>query len=101
MIRMERGPGCLRIWGHALYGEKGKDVVCAGVSSLVWTLAENLRRAGGQGWLRPGQAELSWEEGPETEKIVDAFWLGFRQLARQYPQHLTLSREQGPEPWQK
>ena len=32
----------LTIDGHAGYAEKGKDIVCAGVTSLVQTLVESI-----------------------------------------------------------
>lgn len=44
MINIEFHPDAYRIdiVGHAEYGEKGEDIVCAGVSTLFYTLAESL-----------------------------------------------------------
>lgn len=33
----------LEINGHSGFGDEGRDIVCAGVSTLVYTLAQNLR----------------------------------------------------------
>lgn len=44
MIRVEFKPKTmeLKIDGHAGYGKKGKDIVCSAVSTLFFTLGENL-----------------------------------------------------------
>lgn len=89
MIRITKGTGQLLVEGHAGFAQRGQDVVCAGVSALVCTLAENLRRVGGRAALSPGRAELSWEEG--SEELVEAFGLGLRQLAESYPECIRLS----------
>lgn len=34
----------IKITGHAYYAEKGKDIVCAAVSMLMYTLAESIKR---------------------------------------------------------
>lgn len=90
MIQIKKTPGQLLVEGHAGFAERGKDVVCAGVSALVCTLAENLRRAGGQAALSPGRAELRWQEGTEAEETVEAFGLGLGQLAVAYPECIRL-----------
>lgn len=89
MIRITKRAGSLLVEGHAGFAERGKDVVCAGVSALVCTLAGNLRRAGGGAALSPGRAELSWGKG--SEELVEAFGLGLRQLAEDYPEYIRLS----------
>ena len=38
-VNPENGRMMLRAAGHAGYAEKGKDIVCAGVSALMQTLA--------------------------------------------------------------
>lgn len=88
MIQITKRAGQLLVEGHAGFDRRGKDVVCAGVSALVCTLAENIRRRGGQAALSPGRAELRWQEG--TEELVEAFGLGLRQLAESYPEYIRL-----------
>lgn len=88
MIQITKRPGHLLVEGHAGFAQSGQDVVCAGVSALVCTLAGNLRRSGGRATLSPGRAELFWKEG--SEELVEAFGLGLGQLAAAYPECIRL-----------
>ena len=42
MITIEINDYELKIHGHAEFAEKGKDIVCAGISTLFYTLYEVL-----------------------------------------------------------
>ena len=42
MIEVIRLNGEIKIKGHAGYDEPGKDIVCAGVSTLVQTLIQSI-----------------------------------------------------------
>lgn len=44
--------------GHALAGEPGKDLVCAGVTALVYTLATNVQWLEETGAVREMEARL-------------------------------------------
>ena len=69
--------------GHADYGRKGEDLICAAVSALVLTLRENCREAE----IRPGYGKLT---GGNRE-IFRGICLGFSLLARQYPHYVHYS----------
>ena len=92
----------LRVRGHAGAGERGHDLVCAGVSTLCQCLgraAEHLASAGllaapPRIVLREGEAEIDALPLPahrDTAALV--FWtaqVGLNELARAYPENVTL-----------
>ena len=91
------------IEGHAGSGEAGHDLVCAGVSTLAYTLAQ---RIGGlpecmssRAILDPGYAEISCKPIPGREDVVqDAFGTictGFEMLASDYPEYVTFDVVEG------
>ena len=87
--------------GHAGAGEYGRDIVCAAVSCLMQTLANEVREAalngaahmGGVLYLKDGLT-VSVTPCPEAREMVDA-WIGFVQdgvdaIAAQYPENVQL-----------
>lgn len=86
----------ITIEGHAGYAEPGKDIVCAGVTALVQTLALSLDR------LAPGETVCSMEPGSATirytslsEKgrlLVCSFFVGIEAVAAAYPNNVTMTR---------
>jgi uncharacterized protein YsxB (DUF464 family) len=89
--------------GHADAGELGEDVVCAAVSAIL-----QAARLGLEGHVRvhleaeqqPGKMSLRWPESARDDAALQAIVataeLAIRQIASQYPDHVTaLTR---PEP---
>ena len=88
--------------GHAGFGRKGQDIVCAAVSILTLTAAEEARRLYEQGLLRccpetvlrEGFASVTVCPLPRFRQQVSASFrfarTGLRLLARQYPRHVRL-----------
>lgn len=77
--------------GHAGAAPHGEDLVCAGVSTLLCTLAAQLEQSGcSSSRLEPGCAELRAER---TRTALAAFSFaetGLRLLAGQYPQYVCI-----------
>lgn len=77
--------------GHAGYAEKGSDIVCAAVSTLMQTLAYSVdggtvtRNADGENSLMV-QAAQSSENMAKFELVVDGLYL----LAGQYPENVRV-----------
>ena len=104
-ITYERSNNRVRILGHAGAGEKGKDVVCAGVSALALTLAANVRHWQESGKLKKeadislsdGEGLISWEpkHGYEaaTRQIAVAICAGFELIAVELPQYVSFRME--------
>ena len=90
----------LTVQGHAHSGEPGHDLVCAGVSTLVYTLAANVSNLQANGHARnvsmklePGDAQISFTVRVGANAIVtrifEAVCVGFEILARDYPEFIS------------
>jgi len=89
------GPCAIEIHGHAGYAEKGKDIVCAGVSTLYGTLVAELdeRERNGEGAVTAMGGIVSFS--PETDEIKGIYamvWRGILLLAAQYGKFIDAKR---------
>lgn len=86
--------------GHANSGEPGHDLVCAGASTLAYTLAANVANLADNGHVRiesmelsSGKAEISCKPRSgaraTVSRIYQAVCVGFEILARDYPQYIS------------
>ncbi len=87
----------LTVHGHANYGEYGKDIVCAGVSSLVQALI---------GWVENhpydvecdcisidetnGEVFISCQGEKDTAAAFNLVATGLEQIALSYPDHVYI-----------
>lgn len=85
----------LSVSGHANYAEYGKDIVCAGVSSLVQALI---------GWIeenswkaecltvdpKAGEVVISCEGGNEVAAVFYMASIGLEQIADSYPDYVQI-----------
>lgn len=85
----------LSVVGHANYGEYGKDIVCAGVSSLVQALI---------GWCeenydtvnaisidtQAGEVIISCDGGKDVAAVFYMTSIGLEQIANTYPDHVQI-----------
>lgn len=82
----------IEIIGHAGLDKPGKDILCAAMSILMFTLCRHLPGIAvksGEGWARLDGADLC--RGPDGEKTREAFRLtagGYRLLGENYPRHI-------------
>ena len=103
MIRVRYTPEKFRILveGHAGSAEKGRDLVCAGVSTLVLTLAENVARMKKAGWLEGHAVEImagkarvqclpreEWKGAAEV--VFGAVFAGFDLLGKKWPEFVRV-----------
>ena len=90
----------ITIQGHARSGEPGHDLVCAGVSTLAYTMAANVANLESQGHARnvivkmePGDAEISFTVRGGAKalvaRIMEAVCVGFEILAKDYPEFIS------------
>ena len=88
------------IEGHAFSGAPGHDLVCAGASTLAYTLAANVGRMDEIGLVRdavatlePGKAEISCKPRTKYTSIVGAIFnsvcVGFELIARDNPDYIS------------
>lgn len=95
MIRIHIEEQRVTAKGHALFAEKGRDIVCAAVSALVYTLAERLCERGmGAVLLQIPQrdggelTEVHWQG--DAGETLECFRCGVELIERQYPMCVTV-----------
>ena len=84
MIRVVFTDRRMTVTGHAGYAEKGKDVVCAAVSALVYALIATLEETGNmrESVVRPGYATVA---SKDADRAFDVVRGGLSQIAARYP----------------
>lgn len=98
MVVVNRANSNIKITGHAGYAEPGKDIVCAGVSTLVQTLIVSLDMltpgALESTEIKPGYTEIKCSNLSEHAKmLVDSFFIGVESVANEYPEHVKIIYE--------
>ncbi|MCM1218822.1 MAG: ribosomal-processing cysteine protease Prp [Lachnospiraceae bacterium] len=97
-VKIEKGKCKYKLCadGHAGYGKAGQDIVCAGVSSLLYALTaglEEIPHTHEQDILsvRMGH-ELKWKpsESVWVWKVINAIEKGLSWIADQYPENLKV-----------
>ena len=90
----------LTVEGHAHSGEPGQDLVCAGASTLAYTLAANVGNLEERGQVRdvavslnPGSTEIACKPLTKytaiTDRIFAAVCVGFEILAANHPDYIS------------
>ena len=83
----------LAVTGHAGYGERGKDIVCAGVSALSFALLGYLHQAGScLTQVRADSGDLLIEAAGDsrTAGAFEMALVGYREIAKKYPHHVEV-----------
>lgn len=85
----------IEVKGHAGYDAKGKDIVCAAVSALTYTLKTALESLSDD-VIRcidgDGYTVIEFEELTDAGKLlVDAFFLGILGVEEEYPEYVRLA----------
>lgn len=83
--------------GHANYGPRGQDIVCAGISALTQALVESVK-------TESEEIQVICDESaahvtvfipsnpPERIKAFeDCFFIGVRMIAEEFPEHVRVS----------
>lgn len=84
--------------GHAGYDEAGKDIVCAALTSLCYTLAANLPADKWQGGMYEGdiRIEMKCDIQSDERKAFEVIAKGVCMLAESYPQYITVYEDSLP-----
>lgn len=99
-IVYERDRHRVEIKGHTAYKTLGQDVLCAGVSSLAFTLAEKVSAMSAAEqvedatvYLEPGNTLIGCRAYPGTENVItlifDTICTGFEILAINAPEYVS------------
>ena len=89
MIRVIFTDRRMTVQGHADYAEKGKDVVCAAVSALVYALVATLEESDNirETVIRAGYATVA---AKKENRAFDVVRGGISQIAARYPSCVTV-----------
>lgn len=90
----------ISVKGHADYNP-GNDIVCAGISTLSYTLLNYLRKAEKENWIsgysyteEPGNIHMEfkahWLFGREISTAIDVFRTGMEMLEAQFPDNIRV-----------
>lgn len=94
MITVRIRGDTLSVSGHANYGPKGYDIVCASASMLISNLIESIESLTDDivtYLMSDGQFEMKYKDLSEQSKLLtDSFFIGFTMLAREYPDYVTI-----------
>mgnify|MGYP001859564721 FL=1 len=80
--------------GHANYAGVGKDIICAGVTSLTQTLIKSMNDLTEdkiEYEMSPGRADIKYRDLSEAGKLlVDSFFIGICLIADEFPEHVRI-----------
>lgn len=87
----------LRSTGHADYSASGSDIVCAGVSAILYgvlnTLTDGLRlrvkKKVSDGFMEFRIVDQRWN-GPGAQAAMKVALIGIGEIQKEYPDHLSL-----------
>lgn len=82
--------------GHAGYAEKGKDIICASVSVLVWNLIRSIQALTSdkiEYSVLDGHVNVKYENLSDRGKLlVDSFFIGISEIEESYgSQYVSIS----------
>ncbi len=83
---------CLKMKGHACYGESGADIVCAAVSGIFYALIGYVKNECGElkiNALSSGEADI--ECSFDARAAMKLAYIGFLQIALTYPGTIELT----------
>lgn len=92
---LERGEHIITVNGHAEYAPPGQDIVCAGVSALVYAAAAALEQRAVHFIFQDDESGLTLHAraSEENADFVDGVFstasAGFDLIAEQYPDYVT------------
>lgn len=91
-VTINQSAGYIGIRGHAGYADKGQDIVCAGMSALLFAFAEAMNRAGGLYSLHTaeGRSDLHYRPSRAAGRRLQVFEAGVDMLELQYPENVRV-----------
>ena len=94
MIIVEKSEYSISITGHSGYAEQGKDIVCAGVSTLVQTLIQSieiLTQDKIEYSLSPGKSVIKYRNPSKSSQLlIGSFFVGIQMIAEGYPCYVKI-----------
>lgn len=93
----------ITVSGHAGYGNKGEDIVCAGVSALTYTMLNALEslvhikpkcevRSGYVDYIMPDNINI--KELEKVQLILNTIVIGYKNMYDSYKSHIEVFEEE-------
>ena len=96
MIVINREEAGITIQGHARYAEPGKDIVCAGISTLVQNLIQSIEELTAdkiQYSMHPGTVDIKFRNlSEQAQLLVSSFFVGVQLIADEYPDNVQVTK---------
>ena len=96
MIEITKTASSITVSGHANCAEPGKDIVCAGVSTLAQTLIEAIERLTEDEIyyvISPGWVDIEYRDlSAGAQLLVNAFFIGVEMIANEYPDNVRVTK---------
>lgn len=96
MIFISRTETGISIRGHANYAERGKDIVCAGISTLVQSLIQSIEELTTdtiQYSMQPGTVDIKHGNlSEQAQLLMDSFFVGVNLIADEYPENVRVTK---------
>lgn len=84
----------ITVFGHAGYAEAGKDIVCAGVTTLTQTLIKSMNDLTEdkiEYEMSSGRADMKYRNLSEAGKfLVDSFFIGICLIVDEFPEYVRI-----------
>ncbi len=95
MIKINYSDNIIEVSGHANYDNKGKDIVCASVSSIIYCSVNCILSFDKNAIKYTDNSKLIIENIKKddiTNKIINNMLVLFEDLAKQYPKNIKISK---------
>ncbi len=86
----------IEISGHANYADYGKDIVCAGISSLIYACINSLNNVNKKEIiLKEGFVKINniKEFDLHDQVVIEVLINGFEQMSLEYPKNISIERK--------
>lgn len=94
MIKVYVDETHISIQGHANYAPMGEDIVCAGVSALVWSLIRSMKaltKDNIKETITSGDVFITYKNVSEQGRLlIDSFFIGVSEIAKNYPDYIKI-----------
>lgn len=77
--------------GHANYAECGRDIVCAGVSSLMFAFSGACEENISEAVIEKGYFAVKCKKNCKTKHYVKMLVYGLKNMAEDYPSYLKIN----------
>ena len=96
MVTITHKNGLITVKGHAGYAERGNDIICAGVSTLIQTLIKSIEDLTADKidyTVTSGNVILKYGDLSELSQVlISSFFIGCELIANTYPDYVRLCK---------